>query len=805
MATIRDRYILDVDTKGANASLAKLKTALIAIGGAVITKQILDVTATFEDLRNSLDIVAGSATAGGKALAQIKDFARTSQFSVEDLSKSFISLKANGVEPTNDLLRLFADTAAVTTDQVGSLEAMTKIFSRAASGAGVAVEDLELIADRGVPVFRILEQQLGITRNEVTEFGKSAEGAQKLLQALQDGLNTQFGGASIGLLENLSVKMSNFRIAIKEFISEFGAGLAPAVKTILDDITGFIDSSKGFGRVLGEAIGDIVLGLRSLVVDLGEALGVFEPGAMQTTFGALLKGLGSFIDSFSVVMDQMMKGITAAVNAIGGLQADVVLEVGVTRQEKLEELKKDLEWFKDPGNLADAFGIGSAFGGSWTTGATAAILAIESVRNEIKKLEDPSTVVFEKIGSLQLNASNETESLSDKLRTMGDEMIAAGEKAVEVARIREAFPAYDDAILRINRTKDAMDDLGKTSNDTADKVAEVVKSPFEQFFTDLITKSRETSIEQINVQLAVAKLKKQLDEGKISLDLYANAMNALGQGSTKAAGDLEKLQNASKDFTDSSKDRIQAAKDDVTLSNLDGIERKLKEIAIEERNLANAAKARITEQFKGVDDAELQKQLAAIDAQSKATRDQREAAARNIEAQKKAQNTFAKGWQDAFKTYKDAAENAADRGAKAFQTFTKSAEDAIVNFVKTGKLSFRDLISDLLEQSLRANIQGLFSGIFNPGSKTGGKTEDIFAGFFANGGLIPSGKFGVVGENGPELVSGPAQVTPMNGGGNVTYNISAVDALSFKQLVARDPGFIHAVANKGGRAVPSRR
>jgi hypothetical protein len=71
--------------------------------------------------------------------------------------------------------------------------------------------------------------------------------------------------------------------------------------------------------------------------------------------------------------------------------------------------------------------------------------------------------------------------------------------------------------------------------------------------------------------------------------------------------------------------------------------------------------------------------------------------------------------------------------------------------------------------------------------------------------LIPSGKFGVVGENGPELVSGPAQVTPMNGGGNVTYNISAVDALSFKQLVARDPGFIHAVANKGGRAVPSRR
>jgi hypothetical protein len=42
-------------------------------------------------------------------------------------------------------------------------------------------------------------------------------------------------------------------------------------------------------------------------------------------------------------------------------------------------------------------------------------------------------------------------------------------------------------------------------------------------------------------------------------------------------------------------------------------------------------------------------------------------------------------------------------------------------------------------------------------------------------------------------------------GGNVTYNINAVDALSFRQLVARDPGFIHAVAQKGGSASPSRR
>jgi hypothetical protein len=42
----------------------------------------------------------------------------------------------------------------------------------------------------------------------------------------------------------------------------------------------------------------------------------------------------------------------------------------------------------------------------------------------------------------------------------------------------------------------------------------------------------------------------------------------------------------------------------------------------------------------------------------------------------------------------------------------------------------------------------------------------------------------------------------MGGVTNVTYNISAVDAISFQQLVARDPSFIHAVAMQGARGMP---
>jgi phage-related minor tail protein len=101
---------------------------------------------------------------------------------------------------------------------------------------------------------------------------------------------------------------------------------------------------------------------------------------------------------------------------------------------------------------------------------------------------------------------------------------------------------------------------------------------------------------------------------------------------------------------------------------------------------------------------------------------------------------------------------------------------------------------------------GFFDGILNVGKSIFGGISDLFGGFFANGGNIPAGKFGIVGERGPEFVGGPASVMPMGGGGGqVTYIINATDAASFQALVARDPGFIHSVAELGRSRSPGAR
>jgi len=166
---------------------------------------------------------------------------------------------------------------------------------------------------------------------------------------------------------------------------------------------------------------------------------------------------------------------------------------------------------------------------------------------------------------------------------------------------------------------------------------------------------------------------------------------------------------------------------------------------------------------------------------------------------------FSTGWQESMANFKESVENQAAYASQLFDTVTNGFSDAFANFVDTGKLSFRSLINDVLKQIIKMQANKAFLGLFGAGGLAAGSgIGKLFSGFFADGGKIPSGKFGVVGEAGAELVSGPATVTPMNQIGNggttqVTYNINAVDAMSFKQMLARDPEYLYAVTQRGSQ------
>jgi lambda family phage tail tape measure protein len=186
-----------------------------------------------------------------------------------------------------------------------------------------------------------------------------------------------------------------------------------------------------------------------------------------------------------------------------------------------------------------------------------------------------------------------------------------------------------------------------------------------------------------------------------------------------------------------------------------------------------------------------------------------------------AARSWSNEWQKSINQYVEDAGNGATAAKKLFEDATKGMEDVIVNFAKTGKLNFDQLLQNIAEDILRSQIKQLFAGLFNSNGLTssGGGGSSLFAGVgkllgFADGGTIPTNGPVMVGENGPEIISGAAgmSVTPNSQIGqsgqnqssmaNVTYNINATDARSFQQMIAQDPSFLYAVTLRGQNMIP---
>ena len=170
--------------------------------------------------------------------------------------------------------------------------------------------------------------------------------------------------------------------------------------------------------------------------------------------------------------------------------------------------------------------------------------------------------------------------------------------------------------------------------------------------------------------------------------------------------------------------------------------------------------------------------------------------------------TFKRGVGDAFAD--------AILGAKSFAESIQSVARAIVRQLISGiiQIGLQVFVFDVLKAKLEAirdeqnNLNaalGVELGLRTAlAFFTGGGS--LFAGFFAEGGKIPAGKFGVVGEEGPELIGGPASVTPMTspqmqstsqGDVNINFNINTIDARGFDELLVSRRATISGIINQG--------
>ena len=282
-------------------SIFSLRNALIGLGIGAVIKPIIDITKEFETLRTTLRFVTGSVEGGQRAFGLLRNLSKQTQFSTKELSDTFITLQNSGIEPTDELLRTFIDTASATANSLDTLNDLTRLFAKGATGAGIGSQSLSQLASKGIPVFQILEKELGLTRSQLNKFADDAEGSAVILEALERGLANTFGGASSQRAGDLAIVFKNlfenlkdvadllgtdggFSSSFKELLKSFGEllkTLEPVI-IILGKLLNFVTELANVGLVLLNNSLKLVLGtLDKVVRGLGQVVG-YGTGIPQT-------------------------------------------------------------------------------------------------------------------------------------------------------------------------------------------------------------------------------------------------------------------------------------------------------------------------------------------------------------------------------------------------------------------------------------------------------------------------------------------------------------------------------------------
>ena len=265
------------------------KTAITGLAGAagfgLLVKSTIETNRQFQSLEATLKTFLGSSERAAGAFDVLKQFAAQTPFSVQEVTKSFNILIAQGIQPSITALDAFGNIAS------GSGKSLQQ-FSEAVTDA--VQGEFERLKEFGIKASKEGERITFTFGGVQTEVKNTAEEIQGFLVSLGQ---TEFAGATAEQAKTLSGAFSNLGDAFDAF------------KTAIGD-AGFNKSINDFSRALSTLLRNSP--------DVAEAIGRKLAGAVNFLTGVLQQGSGG-ITAFAA--DLSSKIVGAATDAVLALQS----------------------------------------------------------------------------------------------------------------------------------------------------------------------------------------------------------------------------------------------------------------------------------------------------------------------------------------------------------------------------------------------------------------------------------------------------------------------------------------------------
>lgn len=260
----------------------------------------------------------------GDALASVKGTA----FGLGEAATVAAGAVAAGIKPGEQLQRTLKGVANIASASGSSMQETGAIFNKVAATGRAYTENINQLADRGIPIWQALATQLGVTTDEVrtmategqidfqtfsdaaaaaagtvaAEMGKTVPGAAKKFFAAMGRIGANALGGIYTKIAPLILAATSALGPIEERAKQFGDLLVRVLGPALDWITGLLTK-------IGEGASLADIGLGNLTGVLGPLAGVFVALGSGGLAGILTK---------IPLLSGMLGGLAGPLAALGG-------------------------------------------------------------------------------------------------------------------------------------------------------------------------------------------------------------------------------------------------------------------------------------------------------------------------------------------------------------------------------------------------------------------------------------------------------------------------------------------------------
>ena len=285
---------------GEIAQMAKRAAAVIVTTLVAGVTALVKAGAEMERLEVGFRSITGGAKEAAKMVSTLNKFAASTPFQLDNISRAARQLLAVGVAES-DLtreLRMLGDIAAASGNQIEDIAA---IFAKVQAKGKVELENLNQLAERGIPIFDKLRE---VTGDANMEFGAGAVSVQEFNDALKGMVDQggfaadsmqQLSNTTLGLFSTLK---DNLGIALAQTAEDMGvmkvvnaallieiAKIRGTIKTTAADVSLLKDDFKelmaGALKPTTSNIDELEEGFVGLEAGLKKAIGKAKEGSKE--------------------------------------------------------------------------------------------------------------------------------------------------------------------------------------------------------------------------------------------------------------------------------------------------------------------------------------------------------------------------------------------------------------------------------------------------------------------------------------------------------------------------------------------